>query len=263
LAGTHSRKGEKEKMMADSSVIVWGQGEPVVLIHPSAAADPAFVWPQQRSLAEHYQLLFLTRPGYGKRPVQPRRDVAEDIREASLLLEAKGSGHLVGLSYGGIVALGAAARNPAVVRSLTVLEPPAFAVARGNAAVEALVEQLKRPYAAVSTLTPEEFLRGFLSAFSGQEPLEGFILEPSMRKDVQAMMAEPPPWELEIPLDMLAATPFPKLVVTGNWSPAFDAVAEVLTRRLHAQHLICEGAGHNIAMVGEALNEHLMAFWQR
>jgi pimeloyl-ACP methyl ester carboxylesterase len=82
-------------MMADSSVIVWGQGEPVVLIHPSAAADPAFVWPQQRSLAEHYLLLFLTRPGYGKRPVRPRRDVAEDIHEASLLLEAKGGGHLV------------------------------------------------------------------------------------------------------------------------------------------------------------------------
>lgn len=249
--------------MEDSFVTTWGEGEPVVLLHASAAADPAFVWPEQRPLAEHYQLLFPTRPGYGKRPVRSRSDVEEDIQEVSLLLEAKGCGHLVGLSYGGIVALGAAARNPAVVRSLTVLEPPAFAVARGNAAVEALVEQLKRPYAAVSTLTPEKFLRGFLRAFSGQEPPEGFILEPSMSKDVQAMMAEPPPWELEIPLDMLAATPFPKLVVTGNWSPAFDAVAEVLTRRLHAQHLICEGAGHNIAMAGEALNEHLMAFWQR
>ena len=248
--------------MGTSSVTVWGEGEPIVLIHPSAAADPVFVWPQQRPLAEHYQLLFPTRPGYGKRPIQPRSDVEEDIQEVSLLLEAKGGGHLVGLSYGGIVALGAAARNPAVVRSLTVLEPPAFAVARGNAAVETMIEQLKQPYAAVSTLTPEEFLRGFLSAFADQEPPEDFTLEPSMRKDVEAMMAEPPPWELDVPLDTLAATSFPKLVVTGNWSLAFDAVAEVLTQRLHAQHLICEGAGHNIAMVGKALNELLETFWQ-
>lgn len=249
-------------MSGDSSVIVWGQGEPVVLIHGSAAADPAFVWPQQRPLEEHYQLLFLTRPGYGERPVRPRRDVEEEVQEASLLLEAGGGGHLVGLSYGGIVALRAAARNPAVVRSLALLEPPAFAVARGNAAVEALIEKLKRPYQAVATLTPEEFLRGFLSALTDQEPPEGFTLEPAMRKGVEAMMAEPPPWELEVPLDALAATTFPKLVITGHWSPAFDVVAEVLTRRLHAHHLICEGAGHNIAMVGEALNERLVAFWQ-
>ena len=29
--------------MDEASVIVWGQGEPVVLLHASAAADPAFV----------------------------------------------------------------------------------------------------------------------------------------------------------------------------------------------------------------------------
>ncbi len=248
--------------MEDSSVTVWGEGEPVVLLHGSTAADPALVWAQRRPLAKHYQLFFPTRPGYGKRPVQQRLDVEEDIQEVCLLLEAKDGAHLVGLSYGGIVALGAAARHPAVVRSLTVLEPPAFAVARGNPAVEALIERLKRPYEAGAMLAAEEFLRRFLSALADQEPPEGFTLSPSMRKDVEAMMAEPPPWEVDVPLDALAATSFPKLVVTGNWSPAFDAVAEVLTRRLLAQHLICEGAGHNFSMIGEVLNERLAAFWR-
>lgn len=248
--------------MGDPSVTVWGEGEPVVLLHASAAADPAFVWPLQRPLAAHYQLLFPTRPGYGKRPLRPRSDVEEDIQEAGLLLEAQGGGHLVGLSYGGLVALGVAAHHPAVVRSLTLLEPPAFAVARGNPAVEALIERLKRPYEARAMLTAEEFLRRFLRALADQEPPEDFTLSPAMRKDIKAMMAEPPPWELDVPLDAVAATAFPKLVVTGNWSPAFDAVAEVLTSRLQAQHLICAGAGHNLAMGGAALNEQLAALWR-
>jgi pimeloyl-ACP methyl ester carboxylesterase len=188
--------------------------------------------------------------------------VHEDVQEAGRILEATGGGHLVGLSYGGLVALGVAARFPTVVRSLAVLEPPVFAVARGNVAVERLIEQLQQPYAAVATLTPEQFLRSFLRVLADQEPPEGFTLAPAMRKDVEAIMAEPPPWEVDVPLDLVAATTFPKLVITGNWSPAFDAVAEVLTRRLQAQHLICAGAGHNIAALGDALNEHLVALWR-
>jgi pimeloyl-ACP methyl ester carboxylesterase len=248
--------------MGNFSASVWGKGEPVVLIHGSAAADPEEVWQHQRSLGEQFQLLVLTRPGYGERPVRPRSNVEEDIQEASLCLEAKGGGHLVGLSYGGIVALGAAAHNPAVVRSLTVLEPPAFAVARGNAAVEALVERLKRPYEAVSLMTPEEFFRAFLLAFADQELPEGFTLPKDQRKGVEAMMAEPPPWELKVPLAALEVTAFPKLVVTGNWSLAFDGVADALTQRLHAERRVCEGAGHVIPNVGEALNKLLVAFWR-
>src|SRR5689334_14313128 len=122
LTGTCMITAQGETNMEEASVIVWGQGEPVVLLHASAAADPAFVWPHQRPLAAQYQLLFPTRPGYGGRPVRPRRDLQQDVQEAGRLLEEKGGGHLVGLSYGGLVALDVAARYLALVRSLAVLE---------------------------------------------------------------------------------------------------------------------------------------------
>jgi len=59
-------------------------------------------------------------------------------------------------------------------------------------------------------------------------------------------MAERLPWEAEIPLDELAAAPFPKLVVSGAHHPAFDAVCDVLEERLGAQRAILPGAGHSL-----------------
>ncbi len=44
--------------------------------------------------------------------------------------------HLVGHSYGAIVAMLAAERRPESVQSLTVIEPPAAGVAAGNPAVD-------------------------------------------------------------------------------------------------------------------------------
>jgi pimeloyl-ACP methyl ester carboxylesterase len=44
--------------------------------------------------------------------------------------------HLVGWSYGGVVAMLAATRRPDVLGSLAVLDPPAFGIVRGDAVVE-------------------------------------------------------------------------------------------------------------------------------
>jgi hypothetical protein len=59
-------------------------------------------------------------------------------------------------------------------------------------------------------------------------------------------MAERPPWEAEIPLDELAAAPFPKLVLSGEHNTAFDAVCDVLEEQLGAERAVLPGAGHSI-----------------
>jgi hypothetical protein len=74
------------------------------------------------------------------------------------------------------------------------------------------------------------------------------------------LMLERHPWEAEIPLDELAAAPFPKLVVSGGWSPAFDAVCDVLEERLDAQRAVLPGMGHNPQLLGEPFNEVLRSF---
>ena len=59
-------------------------------------------------------------------------------------------------------------------------------------------------------------------------------------------MAERTPDEAEIPLDELAATPFPKLVISGGHNAAFDAVCDVLEARLPAKRVVLPGAGHSL-----------------
>lgn len=76
-------------------------------------------------------------------------------------------------------------------------------------------------------------------------------------------MAERPPWEAEIPLDGLRATSFPKLVVSGGHSAAFDAVCDVLERELPAERAIILGAGHSVPRVGEPFNAVLVDFLTR
>jgi hypothetical protein len=83
-----------------------------------------------------------------------------------------------------------------------------------------------------------------------------------MEASVRAMMVERAPWEAEIPLDELAAAPFPKLVVSGAHHAAFDAVCDVLEERLGAERAVLPGAGHSIPRA-PAFNERVDQFLRR
>jgi pimeloyl-ACP methyl ester carboxylesterase len=116
-----------------------GRGPPVVLVHGSVAGGES-TWLEQHPLAERWTLLVVDRPGFGQAPDVGYVDFEVD---ASLVAEVLGeSAHLVAHSYGGVVSLLAAARRPEAVRSLTVIEPPAFGVAPGNPAVDGFVRSL-------------------------------------------------------------------------------------------------------------------------
>src|SRR5207249_3485981 len=119
-----------------------------------------------------------------------------------------------GHSYGGLVSLLVAACRPEAVSSLTVIEPPAYGIARGHPDVDAVVAQLEPVYTAVPQLTPEEFRARIFA-------VHGFVgpqrLSPRQRKNVAATMAEPPGWMATVPLDRLADARIPTLVVSGSW----------------------------------------------
>jgi hypothetical protein len=68
------------------------------------------------------------------------------------------------------------------------------------------------------------------------------------------LIVERGPWEAHIPLEQPAVAPFPKLVVSGAHSPAFDAVCDVLERGLGAQGAVVAGAGHSVPRTGETFN---------
>jgi len=66
-----------------------------------------------------------------------------------------------------------------------------------------------------------------------------------------------------IPFDQLAAAPFPKLVISGGHSGAFDAVCDVLEERLYAERAVLTGAGHSVQRLGAPFNELLADFVTR
>jgi pimeloyl-ACP methyl ester carboxylesterase len=84
-----------------------------------------------------------------------------------------------------------------------------------------------------------------------------------MLQGARTLMVERGPWEAEIPLSVLRAAPFPKLVVSGAHSRAFDAVCDVLETRLDAERVVLPGAGHSVQRLGEPFNAVLTDFVER
>jgi pimeloyl-ACP methyl ester carboxylesterase len=216
--------------------------ERLVLVHGSVVGGAA-TWRAQQPLAERFELVVLERPGFPPGPPVERVDFEADGAFVADLLEP--GDHLVGHSYGGVVSLLAAARRPEALRSLTVIEPPATRVALDVPAVAEFAEGGARLWAEDPKDDAEAFLRTFLEAV-GSDYDPPSPLPPELEQGARMLMNERGPWEAEIPLAALAATRFPKLVVSGAHHPAFDAICDRLERELSAERLVFPGYGHTV-----------------
>ena len=117
-----------------------GSGPRVVLVHGSVGSGWSTWW-AQRPLEERFTLVVPDRPGTPPNPPVEHVDFEEQAPLVAELLED--GAHLVGHSYGGVISLYAAALRPEAVRSLTLIEPPAFGIALDDPAVAALAEELR------------------------------------------------------------------------------------------------------------------------
>ena len=140
--------------MSDLFVNSWGAGTPAVLVHGSLATG-AEEWEAQRPLAdEGFRLLVLDRRGFGQSPAAEGEDF---LRDGDDIAEVMGDGaHLVGHSYGGLGVMFAAGRRPDAARSLTLLEPAAFAFGQDDPAGRSLVDGVRRVW--YQEVTDEEWV---------------------------------------------------------------------------------------------------------
>ncbi len=233
-----------------------GSGPRVVLVHGSVVGAGR-TWQRQRALAERWTLVLPNRPGFGASAPLPRGDFEA---EAPAIAELLGDGaHLVGHSYGAVIALYAAALRPDAVRSLTVSEPGCMRVAAGDANVDAQIAGGELLYEQAAKLEPLDFLRAFRGGVGSTHttPAE---LDGELLRGARLLMRERPPWEAEPRLETLRDAPFPKLVISGGHSPVFEAICDVLAERLHARRETIAGRGHTIPGCGEPYNALLEAF---
>jgi pimeloyl-ACP methyl ester carboxylesterase len=229
----------------------------LLLVHGSVV-NAELTWGAQKPLAERFDLVLPNRRGFPPGPDVERVDFEDEAGWIEQFLEP--GTHLVGHSYGGVISLLAAARRPELLRSLTVIEPPAFGVARGIPAADEFIERIQAQWQD-GPCDPAAFLTSFLSLVGSSIPPGN--LSPELLQGARTLMVERPPSEAVIPFDELAQAPFPKLVVSGGHSAAFDAVCDVLEERLGAERAVLPGAGHSVQRLGEPFNELLTAFVTR
>lgn len=252
-----------------------GAGPVVTLIH-GGIFHSGPTWARQIGplAAEGYRVLAVDRRGYGRSSRAPgpsgeRISVAlqaADVWHTLDLREAPAS-HLVGISYGALVALEAALARPAACRSLTLVEPGLLAWLADDPDYAPWLRRWRELEATgASGAPPEEWLGEFLS-----------LIDPQMARDLAPgspaygvlEKALPHEWEEESPStyepdpDALAALRVPTLIVTGADSePAPHAIAELMAERIPgAAQAEIEGAGHALqAEQPDAFNRLLLGF---
>jgi pimeloyl-ACP methyl ester carboxylesterase len=233
-----------------------GSGPRVVLVHGSMIGGER-TWRHQLELAERWSLVIPNRPGFGASPPLERGDFEA---EAPLIAELLEDGaHLVGHSYGGVIALMAAGLRPEAVRSLTISEPGCLNVAAGDPVVDATIANGNELYRRAGEMSPRQFVLFFRSGLSSahETPEE---LPDWLERGARHVMAERPPWEADVPFGVLAAAPFPKLVISGDHSAAFERMCDVLAERMGARREVLPLHGHTIPSSGEPYNRLLEQF---
>jgi pimeloyl-ACP methyl ester carboxylesterase len=191
----------------------------------------------------------------------PGCDAVDYERDADLLAPILDEpAHLVGHSSGGLVALFMAAARPAAVKSLTLIEPVAFAAARENEFVVSLIRELLALQAnhrdEVADLRRFVDLLGIAYAVPDS-------LDEETRRSLELGRRERLAWNVELPFRAVAAARIPSLVVSGAHSEAFEAICDGVAKAIGAERAQVPGKGHSVPQVGDALNDVLERFWLR
>jgi 3-oxoadipate enol-lactonase len=104
-----------------------GDGEPVMLLHPSFVGNAFAPLLREPALAGRYRLVAYQRRGYGQSgPAQSPLTIGDQAADCLALMDHLDitRAHLVGHSFGADVALEVARVAPARVHTLALLEPP-------------------------------------------------------------------------------------------------------------------------------------------
>ncbi len=242
----------------------WGSSGPaVVLVHGGVQGSRSggeTCFAAQRPLADQgWQLIVPDRPGHGQSPNPGRPD--DYAADGDWVAELLGEGaHLVGHSFGGAVALAAAAKRPEAMRSLTLIEPAMHAFAIGDPRVKRFVLSLMMArffsFSALSRATRMMKLLGIPPEMQGTRDVE------ELKRMGKALTRGRLPSKA-VPQQQLAVIKekaIPLLVVSGGWSPAFEATCDQVAAAGQGQRAVVRSGHHFPQLIVPDFNDQLERF---
>jgi pimeloyl-ACP methyl ester carboxylesterase len=231
---------------------------PVLLLHSGGFTSRQ--WKKlEAALAPTHRVLAPDLTGYGTRPRWPVGEpfhFQTDVElAASLATEAM---HVVGHSYGGLIALQLALQHPARVRSLALYEPVAFGIL-----------DAPEPFPAMDPAAPDAWLEAFVDWWNGRGAWRNLPVETQaafrdvawkLSEEVRTLMADRTGARY-------AAIEAPTLLLGGGRTTdaerrVLDALAVTLP---HATLRIFPELGHmgpitHAGLVNAAIVEHVIGF---
>ncbi|MEV0355616.1 alpha/beta hydrolase [Nocardia sp. NPDC050697] len=221
-------------------VVRTGSGPDVVLVH--GGAGPTATWAGLESLRPRWTLMSVYRRGFPPSPRPPGggQDFEVDADDLAAVI-GDTRPHVVAHSYGTLGVLVAAARSPASVRSLTIIEPPLYHLAEDDPRVRAL-RRLGDTVLTEGPATDPAQLREFLALAGSPESLSAGAMAAVRRAHGARLPSEARPR-----LELIRAHGTPVLVASGGHSPALEQVCDALADALAAQRVRAPGAGHFVA----------------
>jgi pimeloyl-ACP methyl ester carboxylesterase len=250
-------------MQPDSSVHVteWGQGARVVLVHGGTPGGGSVGFAPQKALEPRWHLVVPDRPGHGQSPREGREDFERDAKLLGPLLTDRA--HLVGASYGGVVALYMAARRPEAVCSLTLIEPPAFWFGAGIAAVDEMAranrDLFDNPPADPVQMANTFFsLVGINMQFPDPAPEPVVAIAQAFAADLADIRG---PDEGHIDAADLTRGGYPIQVLTSGRIAGFEGIADAMVEQTGAAHIVVPDTDHTMQSAGETVNRLLEQFW--
>jgi pimeloyl-ACP methyl ester carboxylesterase len=213
-----------------------------VLVH--GGASPATTWAGLTPLSQHWTLAFVHRRGFPPSPPPASGHQDFDVDAADLVPLLARRPHVVAHSYGALGALIATTRNPAEVRSLTLIEPPIFH--HSDDPEIARLQRMGDEVLSQGLHTDPATLRDFLRIAGAPVPDEGPLPE-SVARAVRRAHGSRSPGEARPAFEVLRDSGIPTLVASGDHAPFYERAADALAAELRAQRLVAPGAGHFVA----------------
>jgi pimeloyl-ACP methyl ester carboxylesterase len=240
---------------------------PIVLVHGDFG-DGFTSWGMAcERIGRRRQTVVIDRPGFGEDvPADARFSIAGEARALLEITADLGipSFHLVGHSYGGLIALDMAITQPDIVRSLHLIEPPLLDLLPEEPLVQEMDRRVRLIVERHAEIGDEAATEAFFSMIGAERAVERLRGTPEWdrlcRHATRFARGEPAGSYPSSSLARLAAATPVGLYTGGRSHPALRLIAAKLASKIDGARLLdVPEAGHAVQMANGVFVDALLA----